>query len=261
MSRILTIAVVLFLATIHVADVFAGDGSPCKKLAGENPDPFVVVGRVVDVDGRPVKGSSVSIDPRGSTEMKNPYESEMTDENGCFKFVGFGKAKAQKAEWFLYTTGRFGLPGISLVGPPDVRHLQKLDSRYNGIPFIPGKRKVVDMGDVPIVFRYGSVRLGFDGCSEDKCSSVIQWGTSEVALVHCESNKTVERGTLSREKLKQYIYDKNADLIFLLPEGNWKIEIYSIGAKEPLAVTQCVEIVPNDVISLPVALAPSARRQ
>ena len=256
------ILLVLYLLStaICTAEAFAQDASSCKSLVGENPEPpFVVVGRVIDSDGRPVNGSSISIDPRGSTEMLNPYESAITDENGCFKFVGFGHRKALHAEWFLYTSGRFGLPGIAPITPPFVGYLQKLDSVYNGIPFVPGNRRVIDMGDVPVIFRYGSARLRFVDCTENKCSSAIQWGMAEVSLVHCGSGKWVSRGTFSREQLKRYVYDKDADLIYLLPEGRWKIEIYNHGKKTPAAATQCFEVEINKVIDVSIKLVDAGK--
>jgi hypothetical protein len=258
MSKIMAVPRCLMLvlfATVFAAAVFGDNTFSCQRLVGEKPDlPFVVVGRVVDGDGRPVRNSSVSLDPRGSTVFPNPYESAITDEDGCFKFTGFGERKARASEWFLYTSGRFGLPGIALVYPPFVSQLQKLDPRYNGIPFVPGDREVIDLGDVPVVFRYGSARLRFDVCPKNKCSSVIQWGTVEVSLVHCGRNKMVNRGTFSREQLKQYIYDQDADLIYLLPEGNWRIEIYNRDRNASMAATGCFEIDRNKIIDVSVNL-------
>lgn len=244
----------LFTAMI-AAEVFAQDASSCKSLVGENPElPFVVVGRVVDSEGRPVVGSDVSLDPRGSTEMLNPYESAITDENGCFKFVGFGHRKALHAEWFLYTTDNFVSPGIAPITPPFVGYLQKLDSVYSGIPFVPGNRRVIDMGDVPVIFRYGSARLRFVDCTENKCSSAIQWGMAMTSLVHCGSGKWVSQSTHSREQLERYVYDQDEDLIYLLPEGRWKIEIYNHDEKKPAAATQCFEVEINKIIDVSTKL-------
>ena len=78
------IGLMVFLSgTVFATTVLANDTPSCKSLVGETPElPFVVVGRVVDSEGRPIRGSGISIDQRGNTEMKNPYESAITDENG-----------------------------------------------------------------------------------------------------------------------------------------------------------------------------------
>jgi hypothetical protein len=259
---ILKSAVLLLTAILFAATVSAKQPSSCNKLIGSLPQShFVVIGRVVDDNGKPIKGSDVSLDPRGSTELRSPYESVITDENGCFKFEGFGDKRAKKATWFLYTTDNFISPGIARISPPFVGHLPKLEPRYNGIPFVPGDRAVVDMGNVPVVFWYGSARLRFEDCPEDKCSFAIQWPTAEVSIVHCTSNKWVERGTLSKEKLRQYIYNPDADLIYLLPAGRWKINIYNRGEKKPVAATACFDIKRNKVIDLSAKLVGSGHRQ
>jgi hypothetical protein len=260
-----TVGLILLIAAVSSLEASAQSVTSCASLAGENPDrPFVVVGRVVDENGRPKKGSSVSIDPRGNTEMLNPYESASSDENGCFRFVGFGDKRAQKTEWFLYTSGRFGLPGIAYIYPPFVGHLRSIDSQYNGIPFVPGERRVVDMGDVPVVFRYGSARLRFDDCSENKCSSSIQWGTAGVSIVHCNSQKWVERSNFSLEQQEKYFENKDADLIFMLPMGRWKVQFYdgyeSFRKDELVAETACFDVKLNEVFDVPVKLTRTSRR-
>lgn len=260
MQLIFRVFQVIFFAVLFSLTTRAYTPDSCRYLVGDpSDDPFVVIGRVTDGDGRPIKKAGVSIDPRGATKMLNPYISAVTDENGCFKFVGFGDKKARNREWFLYTTDDFVFPGIALITPPDVRPLQKLDSRYNGIPFVPGKRRIIDVGDVPVVFRFGSAQLAFSNCDESKCSSTIQWGTAEVSLVHCGSNTSVERSTFSKEKLKRFIFDQDVPLSFLLPEGKWKIEIYNQGIGLPVAETSCFEVKAKKVVEIPMQLKASGK--
>jgi hypothetical protein len=250
MRKIIYLLVILFTITSAMT-ILAEDTMTCKYLLEGKPQlPFVVVGRVIGGDGLPVKGADVSIDPLGSTEMLSPYESVSTDENGCFKFVGFGRKRAKLAKWFLYTTDNYTPPGITPIYPPFVNSLQKADSRYNGIPFVPGNQRVVDVGDVPVVFRYGSAKLDFGECSENKCSSAIQWESVEIAVVHCGSCDVVYKGGFSREELERFVYPHNVDLLYLLPAGNWKLEIYRRNEDHPALSSSCFELRPSETTQI-----------
>lgn len=241
---------IVFSSTIMAAESFS-----CRLLVGDKPEqPFVIVGRVIDKAGRPIMGADVSLDPRGSAEFLNPYVSANTDENGCFKIVGFGRKKSQRAHWFLYTTDNFTPYGIVKISPPFVGHLSKLDPLYNGIPFVPGKRQVIDVGDVPVIFWYGSARLRFDDCPANKCGAIIHWETAEVSVVHCNSKKSVSRGSFSKNQIKKYVYGDDPDLVYLLPTGRWLIEIYNSGVRAPIATTPCFEVDAHQTLRIPVKL-------
>jgi hypothetical protein len=206
---------------------------------GQYVPAFKVIGRVVDENGNGLPGVGISISPQQYTTLwTSPYIGGATNEDGRFVIEGVGNdQELWRSGWFLYTDIFAPHKGFSLIASPHLLGLQRIDANFNGIPFFPKERPVIDVGDVPVKFRHGNLYVTLPESEKDR----FDWGNIVVAVKH-RSGVEVVSSTLSKENQKKLVSADRSGLMMSLPEGRWKIEFHDLEQTKVLFASDYVDV-------------------
>lgn len=217
---------------------------------------YQISGRVVDEQGHPVEGVEVSISPfydRSSTVFDLLEETTVTDGRGRFSI---SKRFSAETPLFLYTAS--SSTGDYLISPP-FSFSNARDKRLLGKRLNLRENKEIELGDIPVQFHFGDVKLKVT--NNRRALDESDWKELWVVLRN-------DRGVVLYQQsigptIKQPEIDiANSTALYALPEGRWRIEFRSFDDDEvppaigrrSLGATQLFEIRRNEVVNLTVDL-------
>src|SRR5262249_27660019 len=123
---------------------------------------YILVGRVVDENGRPVAGADVVLEPENyhSNTIDRFIESSVSLVDGSFRI--------EKDPAWVRSAGRLQLfisvdntSATSVLLSPPFDVLRQVDVSYNGLPVKFSQGQFLDVGNVTIKFKNGEVQLDF----------------------------------------------------------------------------------------------------
>lgn len=221
MSCRLMIFAGLLVALITMGTVY---GQPPSRA-------YQISGRVVDAKGRPVEGAEVCISkfyPRSSRVFDLLEESTVTDARGVFSI-----SKPSGAGETLYVYTSLSAPGEYLISPP-FSFANARDRRLLGKLFVIREKSEIELGDIPVQFHFGDVRLKVT--NNGRSLTEADWKKLWIVL----SND--RRVVLYQQSIGPVIKQPEIDIPastanYALPEGKYRIEFRTFDEeKVPLAI-------------------------
>lgn len=182
---------------------------------------YTIKGRVLGDDGKPMANRGVLFFPRFA-KLGGVLSWDDLNENGEF----LTRKKAPKGgTWDLYIIDT--IPGsvntFSFIEPPFSSYLGRYDKNFLGYPVEFGSKKVIDLGDVRVKFRYGDVNLRF--LINGRKLSKSEWETLWVAVNH-KSGRRVGEISIGPDALRSNKVDlEKSELKLSLPEGTWQVAL------------------------------------
>lgn len=217
---------------------------------------YHVSGRVVDAHGQPIKGVDVFVSPYFSSSSKAfdlIEESTVTDADGRFSISI--KAMIGSLQ-HLYTS--VPSEGDDLISSP-FSFLSERDKRLLGKRLKLGTNKIVDMGDVPVQFYYGDLKLKITNFG--KYLTETDWKKLWIVLYN-NRNIILYEQSIGPTIKKPEIDISTSTAFYSLPEGKYRVEFRSFDDdKVPLKIgsralgsTQLFEIVRSETVNLAIDL-------
>lgn len=191
---------------------------------------FVMKGRVVGDDGRPIPGAPIVIMPpeRPRQNVKQSYDEVFevwrTESDGSFSIRGTAPSFPEK--WTLYVTSPMPPDTDPLVSPPF--HLQRdvLD-RLFAFPRVVVRGEEVNVGDVRILLHHSSVYVKLLLPNGSPAFTEVDAWPPVRLRVSDAKGRVVEEGGLSERA-----YRKSESIFAVsLPNGKWKLEVKYKGYK------------------------------
>lgn len=104
--------------------------------------------------------------------------------------------------------------------------LRRYDKSFNGRLVTFGSKDLVDLGDVPVQFRYGTATL--------KSTNRIPW--HEVYLrVKDKQGHIVCFMSLTENDIDSYVTKSGSELKISLPQGRWRVDFVSWNSRKVFA--------------------------
>ena len=199
--------------------LFRADGYCAGELKA-----FVVKGRVVGDDGRPVAGAQVIIWP-SERRRENPgraYDEMVevwgTESDGSFRVEGTALSFPER--WTLYVTSPAPPGADPLVTPPFLLQKSVLD-RHFAFPRFVVRKGEVDVGDVKVRLHHGLLNVRLltrDGAPA--FTEADDWPPVRLRVRDSEGRVVMEGGLSERAFGKS-----GSSFAVSLPNGKWRLEV------------------------------------
>jgi hypothetical protein len=205
---------------------------------------YQVTGKVVDNDGTPIAGATVYVEPERYPELwERRIEPVITDASGLFS-----KVIAKNGRTFGQTFRVFVLledgDGIETVFAPfdTLRGLP----RFRGVAVVLRDKDVINLGNLPVRFRFQTISVNYS-----KCSCDIDW--SNIYMRIRKGSEVAYFGSISKSDIQRYVDREKKRISLTLPVGAWKLEIVDSGPRPTIVASTGVFIV-NPEVEATVAL-------
>jgi len=185
------------------------------------------IGRVIDSEGRSVKGASIYLEPDKSNGGFDQFiVASESAADGTFRMSKALSRENKKRTWRLFVVvDETGREFINPVTPPfDL--LRSKNGSFEGQIIRPGANKVVDLRNIVVQHYYGAVELDVGQLIESH-SDKFPWKDVDIRIFD-ERGILASDSSLSQNALDRSIIDTT--LKMSLPEGLWNVEL-KLGAK------------------------------
>ena len=185
---------------------------------------YAVRGRVVDHQGKPIRGAVVYLDPMKGVDQAFGYT---TDESGTFRLEETTNIARKRR--ILYVAAPLPKQAISLIFPP-YNLLPRLTGRQFAGKRLVMRRAEVNLGDVRVQVRYGAVKVRLIGCANNPLLTTSEPWRFLWFRVRDQSNKSVTESTLSQDDIARAVDLAESAVVLALPEGLWRVEVSPSGS-------------------------------
>jgi len=189
--------------------------------AQSRDEPYKIMGRIINKDGIPIRGVDVYISPfyDESSKIYDLLEvSSVSDSEGRFYLNAIAKPGEVQ---YLYTS--LSVRGEELISPP-FSFVNQHDRRLLGQSIIFGSQSIIDVGDMPVQFRFGTVAVAI--MSGGQLLKKEDWLRLWVILRN-DKNIILSQRSLGPDVAYPKIDIGMSTIYFALPYGNWKLEFHS----------------------------------
>lgn len=176
-----------------------------------------IQGRVIDREGKPVKGSQIVLFPAKQINkvfypsVGHLIEFYESDENGDFKIIySFGSYK----HFVFYVTNPLPKGYLNVVYPPFFSLPEDKYSRHIAL----NNKKSIFLSDVPITVYYGVVEIDIRKSNNEPFFQSLQ--SESLAYVLKDKDNIIDNGLL----LGDSPFIKDSVFKLLLPEGSWNLD-------------------------------------
>jgi len=208
----------------------------CISVYSQQADMYLVAGRVLDDNGRPLPNAGVCIEPTVFTAQgfDRFIECVGTSNDGTFHIQKSRNALTEGTQYSLFVYSDTTPDALLPVRPP-YDGLRKLEPSFEGIPLKLSTQTLVNLGDVRVKFRYGTTTLKL---TWEKAKR-FNWLTTFVK-VRTENGNVAVATTLSLKDVRSYV--RKSELRVSLPVGNWKIELIDMDSDKKIAESELFSI-------------------
>ena len=205
--------------------------SPFASRVGVSQDAseFIIVGRVVDGNGRPFTDVDIFLEPivYRSKAFDRFIEPAEQKPDGSFRIIRY-KTKAARSDGdFLFVSADKTGDAMDTVRPP-FDWTRRYDHSFNGKLVRYGKDDIIDVGDVQVQFWYGKVVL--------RPVPKIAWEDAYLRIREARGH-IVFFQSFSKDELERYIVNDRTKLMISLPEGKWRVELVNYTRRQIFATS------------------------
>lgn len=184
---------------------------------------FSVQGRAVDSFGGPVKNACIVVSPLPEPVMGDVGFGIRADDEGRFRYSETVQDPSLKR--LLYVVGPLHEGSVSLIRPPFYWLPMVPGPHYSGRLILIIPNGVLDVGDVPIQVRYGTVNLRIqDQSGAPILVSADKWEYVWLRIRDLRKHIIYESG-LSKDTIQSKVHVRESMIPIDLPEGVWRLEV------------------------------------
>jgi hypothetical protein len=186
---------------------------------------YMIKGKVVDDDGRPLSHAGVCVEPMIRTTAFDLFtECVGSAGDGTFrikKIRNYVTDDRNQELWVYYGTSGLALSDFT----PPFYGLQRYDKKFRGVPLTVGRESQIELGSVKVQFWYRDVILDFSRYKASMGLQTLDWDRLSLRIKD-EHGHIGDEGGFSHEDIYERPYiDRDHNVLRLsVPEGRWKIE-------------------------------------
>lgn len=192
-------------------------------LTAQNDENYIVIGRAVDANSRPVSNACVNLIPEIPVSWEEFILCSVTDSQGRFSIVKNRKSIRPGVKEFLYISLYEITSAMNTLEPP-FDWIRTYDRAFQGREVKFGSKYKIDLGDVPVRFYYNQINLDLAEYIKESSNRTIDWRSLFIRIRNKDGYGVFE-GSLSLSGVEKYVDRAHSMIRLLLPDGKWKFEI------------------------------------